>query len=136
MTLSELCKELNNWDFNTRAVKYFDRFEIKDNKLIAPEKIDDYRYFRICGSLFNDGVHQNAECLTDEVFSGAVWLMAVPPEILKLLDEINEWEQANAEQINSPFTSESYGNYSYTKDANNSTWQKAFATRLNRWRKI
>ena len=40
----------------------------------------------------------------------------------------------------SPYTSESFGGYSYTKatDANGAPigWQKAFASRLNKWRKL
>ena len=77
--------------------------------------------------------------LTDEVFYGAVWAMAVPPSIIALDFEIEEYNKSDASKA-SPYTAESFGGYSYTKatDANGAPigWQKAFASRLNKWRKL
>ena len=99
----------------------------------------------ICAELRNwfvvpDGVHQYpASDLTDEVFHGAVWAMAVPPTLIALSAEIEEYNKSDAGKA-SPFTSESFGGYAYTKatDANGAPigWKKAFASRLNKWRKL
>ena len=90
--------------------------------------------------MFNDGVHQYpASDLTDEVFHGAVWAMAVPPAVIDLATEIEEYNKSDAGKA-SPFTSESFGGYAYTKatDANGAPigWKKAFASRLSKWRKL
>ena len=87
-----------------------------------------------------DGVHQYpASDLTDEVFNGSVWAMAVPPAVIDLAAEIEEYNKSDAGKA-SPFTSESFGGYAYTKatDANGAPigWKKAFASRLNQWRKL
>lgn len=83
--------------------------------------------------------------LTDETFHGSVWAMAIPPAVIALSTDIDEWVEKNAEIIASPYSSESFGGYSYTKrngtSANGSSnsvfgWQDAFRSRLNRWRKI
>lgn len=144
ITLSELCKELNNW-FDQK--RYFGLFTIQNGELnTAKCPIAKGQFFRIAGSVFNDGVYRYpVSGLKDEVFDGAVWAMAVPKEIVDLLAEINEWVEkyANNAQVNGPFTSESFGGYSYTKagnstgDANDpTTWMGHFRGRLNRWRKI
>ena len=102
--------------------------------------LQEGQYFRIVGSVFNDGVYQYpATSLTDEVFEGAVWSMAVPPAVIDLAAEIEEYNKSDAGKA-SPYTSESFGGYSYTKatDASGAPigWQKAFASRLSKWRKL
>ena len=71
--------------------------------------------------------------------------MRVPPDVLSLLDDINDYEAEYGAVNLSPYQSESFGGYSYTKASrgqlgNNSgavvTWRDAFASRLNKWRKI
>lgn len=138
MDLNKFCTAVNNWDFIRGAEQNFGKFSIQGGVLVnAPSKIVEGQYFRITGSLFNDGVYQYGSAdLIDENFTGSVWLMAVPNEVLELVEEISRWEEANASQINSPYTSESYGGYSYTKDQSKSTWQKAFSSSISRWRKI
>jgi hypothetical protein len=85
--------------------------------------------------------------LTDEVFEGAVWAMAVPPAVIAMQAQIEEWLADDGVQkaLKSPYTSESFGGYSYTKASGKSsnnggntgyTWQMQFADELNRWRKI
>ena len=99
--------------------------------------LQDGQYFRILGSVYNDGVYQYPAVLTDEVFEGQIWAMRVPPAFIALSGEIDEYIAKNAE---SPYTSESFGGYSYTKATGESgaplTWREAFASRLNAWRKI
>ena len=83
MELTELCKELNNWFEHKR---HFGTFEIEDRKLKNDVGLKDGQYFRIVGSIINDGVYRYpAFNLKDESFDGAVWAMAVPPEVIALL---------------------------------------------------
>ena len=101
------------------------------------------QYFRIVGSVFNDGVHKNpATGLQDETFKGALWVMAVPPSVITLNDEIDAWQTKFAGAASSPFSVESVtaSSYSRTKATGDGlgsiTWQKAFGARLGPWRKI
>ncbi len=139
MKLTELCRELKNW---FEQEKIFDTFSIEDGKLVL-DKAKVGQYFRIVGSVFNDGVYQYpATELTDETFDGAVWLMAVPKEVIDKVDEMTQWETDNAQAINSPYTSESFGGYSYSKSSgdgsgtSSASWQGHFASWLNKYRKI
>ena len=146
--LSELCKELNNW-FNYNQPKYFGDFVISDGALTKDYGLQEGQYYRIVGSLFNDGVHKHGEEeLTDEMFNGALWAMAVPNDVIALAAEIDAWKekyQSLDSPSMSPYNSESFGGYSYTKSSGASssgnvdlsgTWQGTFADRLNHWRKI
>ena len=152
--MTELCQELRNW-FDRNQKKYLGRFEIKNgnlNSLDAPLELLDGQYFRIIGSVFNDGVHKY-ECINDtlhdESFKGAVWAMAVPPEVIALAEDISDWQDKYGKADStamSPYNSESFGGYSYSKSSgggygtsisgNGNGWKGMFADRLNRWRKI
>lgn len=145
--LNELCLELKNW-FDREQPKLFGNFTISNNQL--DKKVTDIlqqnQYFRIIGSVFNDGVYCfNSELeLTDESFYGAIWLMAVPKEIIELSEEIDKWNSKYSDTAESPYSSESFGGYSYSKSqayastggSTQPSWQSAFAKRLNKWRKI
>lgn len=120
--------------------KWFGTYVIKDGSFELSE-IQNGQYFRVIGSVFNDGVHKYpASGLTDEVFTGAVWALAVPKDLLDLSAEIEEWQTKNGAKASGLYQSESFGGYSYTlkSDAEGfgASWQSAFASRLNRWRKI
>ena len=137
MFLAELCAEVRNY-FETD--KRFGDFTISGGTFAPSDFIKDGQYFRIVGSTFNDGVYRcPATGMTDETFTGAVWAMSVPPDFIALSDEIEEYNNSDAGKA-SPYTSESFGGYSYTKatDSNGAPvgWQKAFASRLSLWRKI
>ena len=137
MDLTNLCAELRNY-FETE--KRFGTFTISDGSLSPSNFLQDGQYYRIVGSVFNDGVHRHpAHDLTDETFDGAVWVMAVPPAVVELAAEIEEYNKSDAGKP-SPYISENFGGYGYTKatDANGTPigWQKAFASRLNKWRKL
>ena len=138
MNLTALCKELKNWfDYN----RIFDTFTIEGGVLEIPTA-QSGQYFRIVGSVFNDGVYKYPVTgLKNETFDGAIWLMSVPKEVEDKVQEITAWETANAETINSPFQSESFGGYSYNKGngsngLSSATWQVQYASWLNKWRKI
>ncbi len=143
--LTELCQELRNW---FEREKYYDTFTITDGVISVPD-LQDGQFFRVIGSVFNDGVHKYGDNdLTDEVFTGAVWSMAIPPVVVDLSERISEWKTTYADLVSSPYQSmsESFGDYSrsWSKgsgqgNANSSstpTWQSMFANELNRWRKI
>ena len=140
MELSELCQELKNW-FDVKRI--YGTFVISGGSISIPELQND-QYFRIVGSIFNDGVHQYpTNNLKDETFEGAIWPMAIPAEVLALKDDIDEWIAKYGESASSPFQSESFGGYSYSKGSGSSAgsssvsgWQESFRSRLNKWRKI
>lgn len=145
--LSNLCQELKNW-FDRGQPRIGGAFEISDGKItdIAfTDVIQTNQYFRIIGSVFNDGVYKytNDLVLTDEIFVGSIWLMAVPKDVIDLSNEIDTWITKYGDSVNSPYSSESFGGYSYSKASDSAsggssgpTWQSVFATQLNKWRKI
>lgn len=137
--VGEMCATLRNY-FTTDVIE--GDFEIVDSCITVPGLIRG-QYFRIDGSVFNDGVHRYGErnMNGDETFTGTITAMAVPPAFEALASEIEAWQEKNAEIITSPYQSESFGGYSYSKASGNSSyskasWQSTFASRLNRWRKI
>ena len=139
MILTEICAELRNY-FEVPNGRHFGKFTISGGSIAPLDFLQEGQYFRIIGSVFNDGVHQYpAADLTDEVFHGAVWAMSLPPDLIALSAEIEEYNKSDAGKP-SPFSSESFGGYSYTKatDASGApiSWQKAFSSRLNQWRKL
>lgn len=147
--LNELCKELNNW-FEKLVI--VGDIRIADGKIKNPKflsVIQENQYFRIIGSVFNDGIYKyTGEPITDladEVYHGGVWLLAIPKEIITLSDDIDAWKAkyATADSVAmSPFTSESFGGYSYSKSAGGesngggTSWQATFKKQLDTWRKI
>ena len=138
--LTEICAELRNWFVVPDGV-HIGTYTISGGSIAPLDFLQEGQYFRIVGSVFNDGVYQYpATSLTDEVFEGAVWAMALPPSIIALAAEIEKYNDSDAGKP-SPYSSESFGSYSYNKftDGNGgdgSRWQKVFASRLNKWRKL
>ena len=137
--LEQVLAHLRNW-FKVRAVS--GAYVVEGGGISLPF-LQEGQYFRIVGSLFNDGVYRYDGELTliDEEFYGNVWALAIPPAVIDLAKKIEEWQEKNAEAIHSPYVSESFGGYSYTKATSSTgqsaaTWQSAFRAELNRWRKI
>lgn len=122
---------------------YRGKFVIAEGSIVLPD-LQDGQYIKICKSVFNDGVHKFPDDeLHDEVFAGEVWALAIPPAILSLADEVDAWVEKYGNQASSPFQSESFGGYSYTKASGSSadgsggvSWQSVFGSRLNAYRKI
>ena len=140
--LTELCGEINNYFWRQKITG---KFKIENGSITVPQ-LKDGQYFRVIGSIFNDGVHQYpADGMTDEEFEGAIWSMAVPQAVIDLALEIQAWQE-KYNNINSPamspYNSESFGNYSYSKGTaatgtgNPNTWQSVFSDRVNKWRKL
>jgi hypothetical protein len=129
--LEQVCLNLHNW-FEKDIIS--GEFDIKDRALQLD--IPDGQYFRIVGSIFNDGLHQAPAQLTDEMFKGEVWLLAIPQAVIELADEIQTWSEKY--QTNAPYKSESFDGYSYSLAGSTDviTWQDVFRKRLNVWRKL
>ena len=138
--LEQVLMNIRNW-FTVDGGIYSGTFTIEDGGITLPF-LANGQYFRIIGSVFNDGLHQYpAAGLVDEEFSGAILALAIPPAVVDLADEIQKWQGKNGEVASSPFSSESFGGYSYSKatDAETGgavTWQSAFKRQLSVWRKI
>lgn len=146
--LTELCTELRNW-FEQKI--YYGSITIDSNGVtVNGAPLSDYlqtgQYFRIVGSVFNDGVHcfQTDELEPENTFDGAIWAMAVPKEVINLSEDIDAWNTAHETALNSPYQSESFGGYSYslksgngnTGDSSAFTWRDQFAAQLRKWRKL
>lgn len=115
-------------------------------------------FYRIEGSLLNDGLHVagsgdadegDVDSLEDETFDGRVTLCAIPKALLALVEEISEWQEKNGEIMEGPYTSESFGGYTYkvktssdfgfSQSGGSSTlsgWRLVFRDRLNPWRRM
>ena len=150
--LTQICQYLRNW-FDRYEPKLVGTFVIDSENGITYKGADvsSYlktgQYIRIIGSTFNDGVHilGSAE-LTPEEFDGAIWGMAIPKVLIDLAEEIDAWNTKYKDAQNSPYSSESFAGYSYTKASGNgnnggsgasgATWQDVFGSRLAPWRKI
>ena len=158
--LGEICAYLKNW-FVVDMV--FGEFTISDGQIAHSDGsvlgFLEGQYYRIIGSVLNDGVwvyhapsvdpeEDPEEGLKDETFKGAVWYMAIPPDLIALAGEIADWQAKNGvvdSAAMSPFNSESFGGYSYSKAGGygssnagdtGTSWQSAYAARLARWRKL
>ena len=128
---------LNNWFLVPDGV-HAGEFTVQGGQITLPF-LQTGQYFRVVGSVFNDGLHQYPVAdLTDETFTGSVWALAVPKAVIELAEEIDAWQTKNGDP--GPFTSESFGGYSYSKATNASGmavgWQDVFKSRLNDWRRI
>lgn len=124
---------LNNWFVVGR---YDDTYTIEDGGITLPFLVNG-QYFRIVGSLFNDGVYQYPAELADETFDGSVWALAIPKALLSTVEEITAWTAKNGDS--GPYTSESFGGYSYSKATNSKGlavgWRDVFAAQLAPWKK-
>ena len=142
--LTEICEEINNYFWRTkRNVK----LTISGGTFTA-DFLQEGQYFRIKNSIFNEGVHKYpATDLTDEIFEGEIWSMAVPQAVIDLASDITAWQEkyGNVDSpAMSPYTSESFSVYSYSKnassgangEADSNSWQGVFASRLNKWRRL
>ena len=147
--IGEICAEIKNF-FTWESDKYIGDFTISDST-ISPSFDLSTDYIRIVGSRLNDGVHKKkngAFQLVDESFHGGIWIMSPPADFLALVAEIEAWQAkyggVSSENM-SPFQSESFGGYSYSKSSGGSasgsgssvpTWQSTYKSRLNVYRRI
>ena len=154
--LTELCQYLKNWfeldQISGKVTITGGTITVASDSLLFsdgnPATILPGQYIHIEGSVYNNGVFQYEEDqLTDETFSGTIWLMGVPQAIIDLDAEITEWRQkyeSVSSPAMSPFNSESFKGYSYSKSTVSGGsgaesalgWQNVFGPRLAPWRKI
>lgn len=161
--LTEICGYLKNWFVKQQC---YGDFVIADGVITYADgselPLQPGQFFCCVGSVFNDAVHikpslGDAEAdnpvdksalaypLVDESFSGSVKCMAVPPDLINVAFEIKAWTEKYGgadSPAKSPYNSESFGGYSYSKssgsgaDASAGSWQGVFAGNLNRYRKL
>ena len=144
--LNEICEHLHNF-FDTRDGEFIDRtadtFTISSG-LISPlsSSLIAGQYIRIVGSLLNDGIYLlpsnfTISTLVNETFTGAIFGLAIPRDLVTLDTEITAYVTANPA---TGYVSESFGGWSGSRatGANGApiSWKSAYAARLNRWRKV
>ena len=145
--MTEICDYLNNYFWISKRKGTF----IISNGTITVPELKNGQYFRIVGSTFNDGVHKypitQSRRLEDETFNGEIWAMAVPQTVVALAAEIDAWQKlygGAASDAMSPFNSESFNGYSYSKSGSGAasgggtvaSWQDIYAGRLNKYRRL
>ena len=101
------------------------------------------QYYRIVGSIFNDGLHRFGEYgLTDETFTGEVWPLAIPKAVLTIAADVVKYDAENP--LNDK-VSESFGGYSYTRAGSASSGASSgsvsgglyvYGARLNPYRRM
>lgn len=134
--LEDVLQELNNWFLCPDGV-HLGHYQVEDGSISLPF-LSPGQYFRILGSVFNDGLYQYpTPDLTDETFDGAVWALAIPKALLSTVEEITVWTAKNGD--GGAYTSESFGGYSYSKATNSKGlavgWRDVFAAQLAPWKK-
>ena len=144
LTLQEILETCHNW-FKIEIIP--GDYIIQDGVFInASDYLKPGQYYRIVGSVFNDGLHRTGrddDKLTDEAFTGSVWTLAIPRAVLALADSVKSWKDSYGAAALSPFVSESFSGYSYTKSSGGASgtsngvtdWRSVFRDSLNRWRK-
>lgn len=145
--LERVLAYLSNW---FKADEARGRFVVEGGSITVPDGfLQNGQRFRVLGSVFNDGLWEYpASGMSDEAFTGQVWALAVPADLLKLVSEIERWQadfEAYCDAVSNAdaaYKSESFGGYTYTKDdvpskaEQAAMWQKAYGPMLRRWRKL
>lgn len=150
--LQQVLEYIHNYFIKDRHESFY---EIADGVISLPFVLEGQRIL-IEGSCLNDGVYTyhatgltndddtEVAGLSDESFMGVIYALAVPPTVIALSEEISKWVEKYGEIADSPYQSESFGGYSYSKGASGSennrnqrtNWEQVFASRLNRYRRI
>lgn len=118
--LEQILMEIHNW-FRVRddADGIHPGAYTIENGGIALTFLRDGQYFRIMGSVFNDGLHRygpDMDLLEDETFDGTIWALAIPKSVVDAAAEAEAWLAKNGAIVNGIYSSESFGGYAYTKD--------------------
>lgn len=135
--LEQVLGHLNNY-FVVKDGVHKGTFEVSSGTLDL-DFLQNNQYFRIVGSVFNDGVYKYpATQLTDETFDGEIWAMAVPKAVVDLATEIGAWCTDNPP---SAYVSEAFGGYSRARATSGGTgapvtWESVFSASLAQWRKL
>lgn len=146
--INQVCTYIHNWFDTDRQGNPYTRwngiFTIEDGALQLP--LLDGQYFRIIGSKLNDGIYRYpASDLMDETFNGQVRECVVPREVQAIVKDVEAWTETNGDALTSPYQSESFGGYSYTKSGGSSgngavgdgcNWETKYGYRLTPWKKL
>lgn len=150
--LEQVCDFIHNYFV---LAEYEGTYEVENGTFPCSFLLDGQR-FRIRGSALNDGIYTYhldgtiyddddsvAIDLMPETFNGIIQVMGVPRTFLLLVKDISNWIESNSAALNSPYTSESFGGYSYTKATGTGAnaggilgWQDVFKQKLNAYRKL
>lgn len=152
--LSDVCDYVHNYfEIERRS----GLFEVVDGGIPGLELfLKNGQRFRILGSALNDGIYTYHEdgsifdddgttgvTLASEQFEGAIVAMSIPTAFLKIVEDAIAWQTANQAVLDSPYQSESFGGYSYSKASGSGSnaggvlgWQDRFRARLNAYRKV
>lgn len=144
VTLEEVLNHIHNW-FDRESEHINGSFAIEDGALVYVN-IPEGAWYQVQGSYLNDGLHLHpADDLVDEEFTGTITVLRIPRPLLRIVEEIAEWQSKYGDATSGPYSSESFGGYSYTMRGDSSSqggsggltgWRLAFRDRLNAWRKI
>src|SRR5574344_868363 len=105
--LEQVLMNIRNW-FTVDGGIHSGTYTIEDGGITLPF-LANGQYFRIIGSVFNDGLHQYpASDLKAETFEGTVWALAVPQAVIELATEMETWETKNGEAAAGIYQSESF----------------------------
>lgn len=135
--LETVLNHLHNW-FEIQGAARAGTFIIVSGTL-SLSHVQEGQYYRIEGSVFNDGLHQHPDAgMVDETFTGRIIPLAVPKAVVELAERIKAYCEKNPETDK---VSESFGGYSYTRAAGSDGaaaggWQAAFRRELNAWKKV
>lgn len=142
--LTEVCAWLRN---HFEREVYTEKVVISGGSLTGfDDRLLNGQYFRIQGSVLNDGVHLFPSTdLSDETFDGTITSMAIPKAVVEIAKEMEEWKEkygSVSSPAMSPFQSESFGGYSYNRgssskgdSSSDDMWSK-YGSRLAPWRKL
>jgi hypothetical protein len=139
-----------------KTTEYYPVTEFEDDYVIASGKLSTLdstiltgQYIAIYGSTLNDGIWKVGAdgALTSDItgvtaqaetFHATVYPLKVPIDFVMLATEITAWRTKMVEA--SPYTSESFLGYSYTKSqkqgGGNVTWQSQFSDRLTPYKRM
>lgn len=146
--LYEVCMRNKSWFARARYLGEFTiengalRLTYDDGQNFCPVNIKAGQYIRIINSALNDGVYLwPCSTLEDEVFDGGVWVMSPPKAFIDEVNAVADDIAKNKDVIFSPYSSESFGGYSYNKQTNGgcsgggSDWWSIYGGRFSQWRK-
>ncbi|MGL5646712.1 MAG: hypothetical protein ACRDDY_02580 [Clostridium sp.] len=121
-------------------------FEITSGYILVKGKYIVGQYIKIKGSLLNDGVYKVDRIeenkvfingLVDESFNGTVFQLGIPRDLIKLEEEIKEFNTNNKP---TNVTSESFGGYSYSKATGSNgvplDWTRVFSNSLKPYKRM
>ena len=157
--LQQVCEHIHNYFIpkdNNYPRCWADTYTIHSGAVSPAPPLKEGQRFWIVGSDLNDGVYtyhasgltddddSAAAGLQDEVFTGTIAAMAVPPAVIALTEEINDWVAKYGAVTASPYSSETVnGVYTYVKAVKSEaaggggySWQDVFKARLSPYRRI